>query len=74
MEVADYAATNGLLNELAFKWWATYTLRKRDQIVSKVATKVRKKSHKYGIQIPKNVKDAYELDRRNGNNHWRNAI
>lgn len=74
VEVADYAAANGLLEEPAFKWWAPYTIRKRDQIVSKVVSRVRKKSHKYGIQIPKNIKDAYELDKINGDNQWRNAI
>ena len=35
---------------------------------------VNKKKHNYGICIPKSVSDVYELDRVNGNNHWRNAI
>ncbi len=74
VEVADYAASNELLNELAFKWWAPYTLRKRDQIVSKVVSRVKKKTHKYGVQIPKSVIDAYELDRINDNDLWRKAI
>ena len=74
VEVADYAAANDLLNEPAFKWWANYILRKRDQIVAKVVSRVKKKTHKYGVQIPRSVKDAYELDRINGNNLWRTAI
>lgn len=74
VEVADYAAINGLLKEPAFKWWAPYTLRKRDQIISKVVSRVKKKSHKYGVQIPRSVQEAYELDQRNGNNLWRAAI
>ena len=39
-----------------------------------MVSRVKKKIHKYGICIPKSVSDAYELDRVNGNNHWRNAI
>ena len=74
MEVADYAVANGLLNEPTFIWWAPYTLRKRNQVVSKVTARVKKKSHRYGVQILRSVKDAYDLDERNRNNHWRNAI
>ena len=74
VEVADYAAANNLLKEPAFKWWAPYTLRKRDHIVSKVVGRVKKKSHKYGIQIPRTIKEAYELDRVNKNSHWKDAI
>ena len=42
--------------------------------MSKVVSRVKKKTHKYGVQIPWSVQDAYELGRRNGNNLWRNAI
>ena len=33
-----------------------------------------KRSCKFGIAIPKDVKDAYELDRGNGNTLWADAI
>ena len=36
--------------------------------------KLQSKIFKYGIQVPRTVKQAYELDERNGNNFWRNAI
>ena len=29
---------------------------------------------KYGIQVPRTVKEAYEFDKVNGNTHWREAI
>ena len=29
---------------------------------------------KYGIRVPKNVKEALELDRANGNHLWRDSI
>ena len=31
-------------------------------------------THKYGIEIPREIKHAYELDRKNGNDFWTNAI
>ena len=74
VEVADYAKANGLVDEPAFKWWVPFVLRKRDCIISKVTTRVRKKTHKYGICIPSSVKEAYELDKLNGNTFWRDAI
>lgn len=72
--VADYAKANNLVEEPAFKWWVPYVLRKRDYIISKVTTRVKKKSHKYGIRIPRTVKEAYELDKLNGNDYWSKAI
>ena len=29
---------------------------------------------KYGVAVPRNVAEAYEFDRQNGNNYWHNAI
>ena len=74
VEVADYVKANGLIDEPAFKWWVPYTLRKRDYIIAKVTARVKKKTHKYGIKIPRTVKEAYELDKINGNTYWRDAI
>ena len=74
VEVADYAEANNIADEPAFKWWVPYTLRKRDRIIAAVNQRVKKTSHKYGVQIPKSVKDAYALDTKNGNNLWRDAI
>ena len=30
--------------------------------------------HKYGIEIPKDVKDAYHIDKKNGNMVWQDVI
>ena len=34
IETAEYAVANQLQSEPAFLWWAPYTLRKRDRIIS----------------------------------------
>ncbi len=52
-------------------------LRKRDQIIHLVhrrTTRYLKKTHKFGIEIPKTVKEALALDRKNGNTLWVEAI
>ncbi len=33
-----------------------------------------KKTHKFGIEVPKTVKDALDIDRKNGNTFWADAI
>ncbi len=45
-------------------------MRKRDAIIALVknhSTKYLKHKHKFGIECPKTVEDALELDKQNGN-------
>ena len=51
-----------------------YTLRKRDVILSAVKTRIRKTTHKYGIEIPVSIEHAYKIDAANNNHFWRDAI
>ena len=74
VEVAEFAKARGIADEPAFAWWVPYTLRKRDVILSAVKQRVRKTTHKYGIEIPTSVEHAEEIDRKNGNHLWRAAI
>ncbi len=43
-------------------------------IVSAVNSRVQKTSHKYGIELPTSVKHAIEIDCKNGNTLWKNAL
>ena len=67
VEVAEYAKARGISDEPAFAWWVPYTLRKRDIILSAVKSRIRKTTHKYGIEIPTSVEHAYQIDQKNGN-------
>ena len=42
-------------------------MRKKGMIISKVNVKMRKKSHKYGLEVPMSVEGAYQIDLKNGN-------
>ena len=42
--------------------------------MSAVSSRVRKCSHKYGIEIPTSIAHAKRIDMKNGNNVWMNAI
>ena len=60
--------------EPAFDWWVPFTLRKRDRIISAVTAGVKKVSHKYGVLIPTSIREAFEIDKANGNTFWRDAL
>ncbi len=52
-------------------------LKKRDRIISLVykrTTHYLKRTHKFGIEVPKTVKEALALDHKNGNTLWVDAI
>ena len=49
---------NGIENEPAFAWWVPFTLNKRDKIISAVNQCVKKRTHKYGIEVPWTVEEA----------------
>ena len=74
VDVAEFAKARGIHEEPAFVWWVPYTLRKRDVILSMVKSRVRKTTHKYGIEVPTSVEHAYRIDSENGNTFWRDAI
>jgi hypothetical protein len=70
VQVAEYAMARDIGEEPAFAWWVSYVLHKQDIIVSAVNSWVCKTSHKYGIELPSSVKNAIEIDHKNGNTLW----
>ena len=61
-------------DEPDFAWWVPFTLRKCDRILASVNFHTRKAAHKYGIEIPTSIKHAEEIDRRNKNTFYQDAI
>ena len=74
LQVAEYAETAEIINEPAFAWWAPHALKKRDNIISKVESRVKKKTHKFGVEVPRNVRSALELEKVNKNTLWGDVI
>ncbi len=74
IQVAEYVMACNIGEEPAFAWWVPYVLRKQDVIVSAVNSRVQKTSTKYGIELPGSVKNAIEVDRKNGNTFWKDAF
>ena len=59
VQTAEYAVTNDIDTEPALNYWVTHKLKKCDSIISLVnkrQTRYLKKTHKFGIDMPKTVK------------------
>ena len=74
LEVADFERARGIADEPAFSCWVPYMLQKRDVIISKVKSRIRKTTHKYGIKMATSVDHAYKINKGNGNTLWCDAI
>ncbi len=69
--------TKGLDHEPAFNWWVPHVWKKHDQMISLVylrTTHYLKRTHKFGIEIPKTVNEVLALDHKNANTLWADAI
>jgi hypothetical protein len=74
VQVAEYAIAAGIDKQPAFAWWVPFTIKKRQQIVSKIKSKYWIRTHKFGIKIPKSVQEALAFDKENGDTLWWDAI
>jgi hypothetical protein len=74
VEVAEYAATKNLHDEPAFAWWVPHILKKQNISIAAVTKRYHKRTHKFGIQVPKTWDEAVKLDEGNGNTLWQDTI
>ena len=74
VQVDEYATARNIADEPAFAWWVPYVLRKQDVVVSAVNSRVKRTSHKYGIEVPTSKKHAIEVDQKNKNSFWADAL
>jgi len=74
IELAEYAVRVGIDHEPAFSWWVPHTLRKRDRVVKAIRKRYFRTHQKFGIELPKTVKRALEIDKETGTTFWRDAL
>ena len=74
VDIAEFVKSRGIADEPAFAWWVPFTLKKRDRIIASINSRVRKKTHKFGIEVPTSIEDARRIDNANGNTYWQDAI
>jgi hypothetical protein len=74
VELAEYAVANRIDQEPAFRWWVAEVLRKRNRIIAKLKRRYWRITHKFGIQLPKTVEEAIQIDRETNTTFWTDAI
>jgi hypothetical protein len=74
VQTTEYAMSRGIHEEMAFRWWVKHTLKKKERILKAVRTCYLKRTHKFGLRLPKSVEEAYEIDRETGTDYWHRAI
>ena len=70
VQVAEYVMAHAIDDEPNFSWWIPYTMRTQDVIVTAVNSCVKRKTHKYGIEILSSIKEALRLDKEGGDTLW----
>ena len=71
VETSEYAVDQEIYNEPEFNWWVKAVLKKRSRIISLAKNRNAryvKKTHKFVIEVPKLVAQAYALDENNVQN------
>ena len=62
--MTEYAHQIGIAHEPAFNFWAPHVLKKREAIISLVKNskpQYLKRTHKFGVELPKSVSDAHAI-------------
>jgi hypothetical protein len=74
VEVAEYTAAKSLLDTPDFVSWAPHVLKKRTRIIAAVTKRYHKRTHKFGIEVPKSWDDCVRLDTYNDNTIWQDEV
>jgi hypothetical protein len=73
VQLAKNAMQRQIAGEPAFTWRIQHVLHKQNIITAKLKTKDWVRSHKFGVTIPKRVKEAKKFHK-NGNTFWWDTI
>jgi hypothetical protein len=75
--IISFARNNNLLDKMLFCHLTQYC-RSNTAVdiarILKVSTSPAGIKYKFGIQVPKGIKNAFDLDQKNGNHLWQEAI
>jgi hypothetical protein len=70
VEVGEYVAATSFLDTPSFEWWSPHVLKKNRKMIAAVNKRYHKRTHKFGIEVPKNWDDCVILDKDNENTLW----
>ena len=74
VQIAEYAVAEKISVDPPFDLWVPHTLQKRNETIANVKSKYWLKTHKFGIKVPKNMKQVIEFDHENVNTFWWDVV
>jgi hypothetical protein len=74
VQMAEFAISHNIQDLPGFCWWVPATIKAQERIIKAVRTRYKKKLHKYGIQVPMSVAEAYHIDKDTNTDYWHQAI
>jgi hypothetical protein len=69
VQVAEYAVATGIDKQPAFAWWVPSTIKKRQQIISKIKSKYWIRTHSSALRFPRVCRKHWPLIRRMGTSY-----
>ena len=72
--VEEFVVGRLIPDEPVFSLWVTFTLKKRDIIISVIRSRVSEKAHKFGIEVTMSIGHAKQLDAKNVDTLWQDSI
>ena len=66
LETSEFSVSREIDDETSFKWRVPCTLHRRDRIVAGVSKRIRKVTHKHGVEFPTPDSQAKKLEENNG--------
>jgi hypothetical protein len=74
VEVAEYIVSKNFHNAPDVVWWILYGLKKSIHIIDAATKRYNKRTHKFGIEVPKIWDECVILDMYNVNTIWKDAV
>jgi hypothetical protein len=57
-----------------YVWWVPHVLNKHSHIKAAITKRYQKRTHKFGIEVPKSWDDCIRLDKENDNTLWQDTV
>jgi hypothetical protein len=71
---AEYSDGKIFLDTPYFVWWSPHVLKKHSRTIADGTKSYHKRTHKFGIEVPKSWGDCVRLDKENENTLWNDAV
>jgi hypothetical protein len=55
-------------------WWEPHVLKKISRVIASVTKRYHKRTHKFGIEVPKIWDECVRLDKENNNTIWKDVV